>query len=71
MVLIASFTHTTPLWSCHLLMFGKENTDWKKNDDIEQLDVNTRKMLSMTDNLHRNSEIDYIYMLVDLMVGVV
>ena len=71
MVLMASFTHTTPLWSCHLWMYGKENTNWKKNDDIEQLDINTRKMLSMTDNLHRNSEFDYIYKLVGLMVGVV
>ena len=30
-------------------------------DDVEQLDINTRKMLSMTGNLHPNSNIDYIY----------
>ena len=34
--------------------------DWTV-DDIEQLDINTRKVLSMTGNLHPNSDIDYIY----------
>ena len=34
--------------------------DWTI-DDIEQLDINTHKILSMTGNLHPNSDIDYIY----------
>ena len=40
-------------------------------DDIEQLDINTRKILPMMGNLHPNSDSNYIYMLVDLMVDVV
>ena len=34
--------------------------DWTI-DEIEQLDINTRKILSMMGNLHPNSDIDYIY----------
>ena len=34
--------------------------DWTI-DDIEQLDINTRKVLSMTGNHHPNSNVDYIY----------
>ena len=44
--------------------------DWTI-DEIEQLDIDTRKILSMMGNLHPNSDIDYKYMLVDLMVDVV
>ena len=34
--------------------------DWTI-DDIEQLDINTRKVLSMTGNHNPNSNVDYIY----------
>ena len=34
--------------------------DWTI-DDIEQIDINTLKIFSVTDNLHSNSGIDYIY----------
>ena len=34
--------------------------DWTI-DEIEQLDINTRKILSMMGNLHPNSDIDYVY----------
>ena len=34
--------------------------DWAIND-IEQLDIKTRKILSMTGNLHPNSDINYLY----------
>ena len=34
--------------------------DWTI-DDIEQLDINTRKILPMMGNLHPNSDINYIY----------
>ena len=34
--------------------------DWTTGD-IKQLDINTRKILSMTGNRHPNSDIDYIY----------
>ena len=34
--------------------------DWTI-DDIEQLDIKTRKILSMTGNLHPNSDINYLY----------
>ena len=40
-------------------------------DDMEQLDINTCKMLSMTQNLYPNSYIGFIYMLVELIVDVV
>ena len=34
--------------------------DWTI-DDIEQIDINTLKIFSVTGNLHSNSGIDYIY----------
>ena len=34
--------------------------DWTIGD-IKQLDINTRKIFSMTGNLHPSSDIDYIY----------
>ena len=40
-------------------------------DDMEQLDINTCKMLSMAQNLYPNSYIGFIYMLVELIVDVV
>ena len=42
-------------------------TDWTI-DDVEQLDINTRKMLSMTGNLHPNSNINYISIYIYLYI---